>query len=251
MNVLDVVKAVKARPRRKVLGRGIGCGHGKTSGRGGKGQSARTGYSTKPTFEGGQMPLVRRLPKRGFNNRAFRSVLVLVNLDQLADLPAGTVVDPDLLTKSGVVRHRFDGIKILGRGSLTRALTVKAHAFSVSAVQAIQKAGGTAERIPLYRGGPTNILPLPPKKKFIPKEKPKPEKAEKGDKAEKGEKKDKGEKGEKQGKPAGDKAAKPAGDKPGKPAGGPPSEKGQRPDGAPRGDKKGPPPGAAPQGGGK
>lgn len=249
MNVLDAVKAVKRHPRRRLLGRGVGSGHGKTSGRGGKGQSARTGYSTKPTFEGGQMPLVRRLPKRGFNNNAFRSVYAIVNLDQIADLPAGTVVDPDLLTKSGVVNHRFDGIKILGRGALSRPLTVKAHAFSVSAVQAIQKAGGQAERLPLYDGAPTNILPLPPKKKFVPKEKVKPAKAE-GEKGEKGDKPEKGHGASPRDK--GEKPAKPAGEKPQKSAGGPPSAQGQRPEGAPKGgkEKKGPP-GAAPQAGGK
>ena len=132
----------------KRLGRGIGSGLGKTSGKGHKGQWARSGGGVRPGFEGGQMPLIRRIPKRGFNNH-FKKVYAIVNLDVLNTLEANTVVDYDFLYANGlikVVKNPY-GLKVLGEGELTVALTVKANKFSASAKEAIEKAGGTVEEI--------------------------------------------------------------------------------------------------------
>ena len=132
----------------KRLGRGIGSGLGKTSGKGHKGQWARSGGGVRPGFEGGQMPLIRRIPKRGFNNH-FKKVYAIVNLDVLNTLEANTVVDYDFLYANGlikVVKNPY-GLKVLGDGELTVALTVKASQFSASAKEAIEKAGGTVEEI--------------------------------------------------------------------------------------------------------
>lgn len=126
-------------------GRGIGSGHGKTAGRGTKGQKARSGGGVPPWFEGGQMPLVRRMPKRGFTN-IFRKEYVVVNLDRLNRFEEGTVVTPEVLREAGVVKKKGE-IKILGSGELKKALTVKAHAFSRSAMEKITAAGGKAEVI--------------------------------------------------------------------------------------------------------
>ncbi|MDB4867960.1 MAG: ribosomal protein [Cohnella sp.] len=132
---------------RKRIGRGTGSGHGKTSGRGHKGQNARSGGGVRPGFEGGQNPLYRRLPKRGFNNDRFATVYAIVNLEQLNGFAAGTEVTPELLLSEGVVKNPKDGIKILGNGELTVQLTVKAHKFSQSAAEKIQAAGGKTEVI--------------------------------------------------------------------------------------------------------
>ena len=132
----------------KRLGRGIGSGLGKTSGKGHKGQWARSGGGVRPGFEGGQMPLIRRIPKRGFNNH-FKKVYAIVNLDVLNTLEANTVVDYDFLYANGlikVVKNPY-GLKVLGDGELTVALTVKASKFSASAKEAIENAGGTVEEI--------------------------------------------------------------------------------------------------------
>lgn len=132
---------------RKRIGRGAGSGQGKTAGKGHKGQKARAGRGMRPGFEGGQMPLQRRLPKRGFNN-IFRKEIVTINvaaLDRKFDNDA--VVDVESLTKAGLVKNSFDGVKILGNGELTKKLTVKADAFSESAKQKIEAAGGNAEVI--------------------------------------------------------------------------------------------------------
>ena len=132
----------KARPR---VGRGISAGQGKTSGRGHKGQKARSGCHIRPGFEGGQMPLQRRLPKRGFNN-IFAKEIATCNVSDLEKkFEAGAVVDVNALVESGVVKKALDGVKILGNGELTKALTVKANAFSQSAVEKIEAAGGKAE----------------------------------------------------------------------------------------------------------
>jgi large subunit ribosomal protein L15 len=128
----------------KRVGRGNGSGHGGTACRGHKGQKARAGSGGKLAFEGGQMPLIRRLPKRGFTN-IFRSEFAIINLDQLAGLPAGTEVTAELLRQRGLVGRCEAGIKVLGRGELKGALTVKAAAFSESARQKIEAAGGKAE----------------------------------------------------------------------------------------------------------
>lgn len=132
----------------KRLGRGIGSGLGKTSGKGHKGQWARSGGGVRPGFEGGQMPLIRRIPKRGFNNH-FRKVYSVVNLSVLESLEAGSVVDITTLADKGLIKLVKDGagLKVLGNGTLTKALTVKADKFSASAKEAIEKVGGTAEQI--------------------------------------------------------------------------------------------------------
>jgi large subunit ribosomal protein L15 len=132
---------------RKRVGRGIGSGLGKTSGRGHKGQKARSGGGVRPGFEGGQNPLYRRLPKRGFNNDRFRTEYAIVNLEQLNGFAAGTEVTPELLVERGLVKNVKDGVKILGDGELKVALTVKAHKFSQSAVAKIEAAGGKSEVI--------------------------------------------------------------------------------------------------------
>jgi large subunit ribosomal protein L15 len=134
------------RKDRKRVGRGHGSGMGKTSGRGHKGRGARSGGNTHPRFEGGQMPLQRRLPKRGFHN-PFRQAFSVVNLAKLeAGFESGAVVDPEALAARGLVR-RHQPVKVLGQGTLTKALTVKAHAFSASAKAAIGAAGGSAEEM--------------------------------------------------------------------------------------------------------
>jgi len=138
-------KSGACKPRKR-LGRGRSSGTGKTSGRGHKGAKSRAGYSRKPGFEGGQMPLVRRVPKRGFSNYLFKKAWVEVNLTQLADkFEAGATVDPDSLAKARVVKGNFHGIVVLGNGELEGPLTVKAHRFSKSAAAKIVAAGGTVE----------------------------------------------------------------------------------------------------------
>ena len=132
-----------ARHRVKRLGCGESSGHGKTSGKGHKGQKARSGGSLRLGFEGGQMPLIRRLPKRGFNNAAFHKTYAIVNLDDLSEFKAGTTVNEQLLRESKLVRGDFVGIKILGDGELKHALTIEADKISESAKAKIEKAGGT------------------------------------------------------------------------------------------------------------
>lgn len=127
-------------------GRGTGSGLGKTAGKGHKGQKARSGGGKGPSFEGGQTPLQRRMPKRGFTN-IFRKELVAVNLTQLDRFEAGTVVTPELLIESGIVKNVRDGIKILGNGEITKAITVIAHGISKSAAEKIEAAGGKVEVI--------------------------------------------------------------------------------------------------------
>jgi large subunit ribosomal protein L15 len=142
---LNNLKPAKGATRsRKRVGRGPGSGLGKTSGRGEKGQKSRSGYSRKVGFEGGQMPLHRRVPKRGFHNR-FRKEFTEVNLGRLDGFDAGTIVTPELLLKRGVIKKLRDGVKVLAKGSLTKALTVRAHKFSAKAQETIAGAGGKAE----------------------------------------------------------------------------------------------------------
>ena len=135
-----------SRKNRKRVGRGPGSGSGKTSGRGENGQKSRSGYSRKRGFEGGQMPLKRRVPKRGFTN-IFRIEYRTVNVDRLNELPAGSEVTPDFLQKLGLLRKGKSPVKVLGNGELTIALTVRAHKYTGSAVQKIEAAGGKAEVI--------------------------------------------------------------------------------------------------------
>jgi large subunit ribosomal protein L15 len=136
-----------AKHRRKRLGQGESSGHGKTSGRGGKGQTARSGSSIRIGFEGGQMPLIRRIPKRGFNNARFHVNYLPVNLALLDRFDSGMRVDEALLRAAGLANGKSDGVKILGNGTLTKKLTVAAHAFSASARAAIEALGGTCEVI--------------------------------------------------------------------------------------------------------
>jgi large subunit ribosomal protein L15 len=136
-----------AKHRRKRLGQGESSGHGKTSGRGGKGQTARSGSSIRIGFEGGQMPLIRRMPKRGFNNTAFTTRYIPVNLESLNQFDNGATVDEAALRKTGAANGTVKLIKILGTGEVKKKLTVSAHAFSASAKAAIEKAGGTCNVI--------------------------------------------------------------------------------------------------------
>lgn len=125
-------------------GRGIASGNGKTAGKGHKGQKARSGGGVRPGFEGGQMPLSRRIPKRGFNN-IFATEYVAVNVDRLNDFEAGAIVDADALIEAGIIKKILDGVKILGNGEITKALTVRAAKFSKSAKEKIEAAGGKTE----------------------------------------------------------------------------------------------------------
>jgi len=135
-----------ARHAKKRVGRGPGSGHGKTASRGEKGQKSRSGYSGKRGFEGGQMPLHRRLPKRGFTN-IFKKDYAVVNVSDLERFDNGATVDEATLRQAGLVKGRNDGVKILGDGELSKKLTVSATKFSKSAKEAIEKAGGTAQEI--------------------------------------------------------------------------------------------------------
>ena len=132
------------KPYRK--GRGAGSGNGKTAGKGHKGQNARSGGGVKPGFEGGQLPLYRRLPKRGFKNH-FATVYSVVNVEALNVFEEGAVVDMAALMAAGIVRKANDGLKILGRGEITKKLTVRANVFSASAKEKIEAVGGTAEEV--------------------------------------------------------------------------------------------------------
>ena len=144
MKLHELQPSAGSRKGRKRLGRGHGSGWGKTSGKGHKGQNARSGGGTRLGFEGGQTPLFQRLPKRGFTN-INRKEYTVVNLETLNRFEEGTEVTPELLIETGVVSKAKSGIKILGNGSLDKKLTVKAHKFSASAKDAIENAGGQTE----------------------------------------------------------------------------------------------------------
>ena len=142
----DVHRGIKKNKPAKRIGRGVGSGHGKTSGRGHKGFYSRSGSSSRKGFEGGQTPLFRRIAKRGFSNNQFRLTVAVVNISALEDsFEAGATVGPEELVAKGLTFGKFDIIKILGNGELSKKLTVKAHRFSESAKQKIAAAGGTAE----------------------------------------------------------------------------------------------------------
>src|ERR1051325_3549703 len=145
MRLHDLKPRPGAKHRRKRLGQGESSGHGKTSGRGGKGQTARSGSSIRIGFEGGQMPLIRRIPKRGFNNARHEIRWIPVNLDSLNQFKDGTKVDAAALREAGLANGAAAGIKILGSGELKKKLTVSAHAFSASARAQIEKLGGSCE----------------------------------------------------------------------------------------------------------
>ncbi len=142
LDELQPAEGSKFSPKR--VGRGIGSGNGKTSGKGHKGQNARSGGGVRPGFEGGQMPLYRRLPKRGFNN-VFAKQYVSVNVEVLDKFEEGSEVTAEALKEAGIISKTLDGVKFLGRGEVTKKLTVKAVKFSESAKEKIEKAGGKAE----------------------------------------------------------------------------------------------------------
>ena len=144
---LDKLCASPEAKTRKRVGRGPGSGMGKTSTRGENGQRSRSGASISAWFEGGQSPLYRRIPKRGFNNARFRIEFATINLSDLNKFNDGDVVTPELLKEKGIVKKQLCGIKVLGNGTLEKKLTVRAHRFSSSAVTKIESAGGTAEVI--------------------------------------------------------------------------------------------------------
>jgi len=184
MRLHDLKPRPGAKHRRKRLGQGESSGHGKTSGRGGKGQTARSGSSIRIGFEGGQMPLIRRIPKRGFNNTRHEVRYLPVNLEYLNRFDDGARVDEAALRTAGLANGRGDGIKILGGGDLTKKLTVSAHSFSASAKKKIEAKGGTCEFLVPPR--PPHVRPVfvkpPPKPEGV---KPKPAKKAKSETGEK------------------------------------------------------------------
>ena len=147
INELQATPGARQTPYRK--GRGVGTGNGKTSGRGHKGQNSRAGGGVRPGFEGGQMPLYRRLPKRGFNNKRFAAAYIEINVSELNKLENGAVVDAAALAEAGIITlpKVNDGVKILGNGDLTKKVTVKVAAFTASAKAKIEKAGGSVEEV--------------------------------------------------------------------------------------------------------
>lgn len=144
---LENLVSTPERKETKRVGRGPGSGMGKTSTRGQKGQKARSGASISPWFQGGQSPLYRRLPKRGFNNARFKIEFAVINLDDLNKFNDGDVVTPELLKEKGIIKKQLAGVKVLADGELTKKITVKAHRFSSAAVTKIENAGGTVEVI--------------------------------------------------------------------------------------------------------
>ena len=147
MKLHELEKNIGATHAKKRVGHGPGSGLGKTSGRGQKGQKARSGGSINPVFEGGQLPLYRRLPKRGFSNYPFKKEYAVINLSDLNVFEDGTVVTPALLKERGIVKKQLSGIKVLGEGQLEKKLTVQAHKFSKNAIDKINESGSKAEVI--------------------------------------------------------------------------------------------------------
>ena len=147
MKLHELEKNIGATHSKKRVGRGPGSGLGKTSGRGQKGQKARSGGSISPVFEGGQLPLFRRIPKRGFSNAKFKKQYAVINLDKLNVFKDNTTVTPALLKSSGIIKKELDGIKVLGNGELKHKLTIQANAFSKTALDKIKESGSKAEVI--------------------------------------------------------------------------------------------------------
>ena len=147
MKLHELEKNIGATHAKKRVGRGSGSGLGKTSGRGQKGQKARSGGSINPVFEGGQLPLYRRIPKRGFKNAKFRNVYAIINVEDLNVFEDGTVVTPALLKDTGLLKKQLDGVKVLGNGKLEKKITIQASKFSASALEKIKEAGSKAEVI--------------------------------------------------------------------------------------------------------
>lgn len=163
MRLHDLKPRPGAKHRRKRLGQGEASGHGKTSGRGGKGQTARSGSSIRIGFEGGQMPLIRRIPKRGFNNTRHGTRYSPVNLEALNRFDDGARVDEAALRTAGLANGQSAGVKILGDGELTKKLTVSAHAFSASAKAKIEAKGGTCEVVAAVKVPQPRKAPQPAK----------------------------------------------------------------------------------------
>lgn len=147
MKLHELKSASGSRKRRKIVGRGPGSTLGKTSGKGENGQKSRSGYSRKTGFEGGQLPLYRRLPKRGFTNAMFKKEYAVLNVGDLNKFEDGALVTPEILKEMGLVKNGKNGIKILGNGKLEKKLTVKAHKFSSASKEQIEKLGGKVEVI--------------------------------------------------------------------------------------------------------
>jgi len=145
MKLHELMQNAGAKQTRKRVGRGMGSGLGKTSGKGEKGQKARSGVSIPATFEGGQLPLYRRLPKRGFSNAQFKIKYATINVEDLNRFEDGTEVTPELLRETGLVKNQLDGIKVLGNGTLEKKLTIKANKFSKEAISKIEKSGSKYE----------------------------------------------------------------------------------------------------------
>ena len=147
MKLHELEKNIGATHRKKRVGNGRGSGLGKTCGRGQKGQKARSGGSINPVFEGGQLPLYRRLPKRGFSNYLFKKEYAVINLGDLNVFENGTLVTPALLKEKGIIKKQLSGIKVLGNGKLEKKLTIQANKFSASAIEKIKESGSKAEVI--------------------------------------------------------------------------------------------------------
>ena len=147
MKLHELEKNIGAKQSKKRVGRGPGSGLGKTSGKGQKGQKARSGGSINPVFEGGQLPLYRRIPKRGFKNAKFKTVYATINVEDLNVFEDGTVVTPALLKDTGLLKKQLDGVKVLGNGKLEKKITIQANKFSTSALEKIKEAGSKAEVI--------------------------------------------------------------------------------------------------------
>ena len=147
MKLHTMYAAEGATKTRKRVGRGTGSGLGKTSGKGHKGQNARSGGGVRPGFEGGQIPLFRRLPKRGFSNAMFKTTYAVLNLSDLNKFEENTTITPELLKEMGILKNQLNGVKILGNGTLEKKLTVQANQFSKKAKEEIEKLGGKAEVI--------------------------------------------------------------------------------------------------------
>ncbi len=160
MQLDDVHRGIQKNKKRRRIGRGQGSGYGKTAGRGHKGHKSRSGYSRKPNFQGGAMPMFRRIPKRGFNNK-FALDVFAVNVGDLNNVfEDGTEVTPQLLAEKGLAKGVYDELKILGDGELTKKFTVSAHRFSKSAVEKINAAGGTIDKLPAKRAPAERVAAL-------------------------------------------------------------------------------------------
>lgn len=147
MKLHELKKNPGATHSKKIVGRGPGSGLGKTSGKGHKGQNARSGGGVRPVFEGGQLPLYRRLPKRGFSNAKFKTEYAVINVGDLNRFDEGTVITPELLKETGIVKKQLAGIKVLGDGEIDKKITIRAHRFSSAALEKLEKSGSKAEVI--------------------------------------------------------------------------------------------------------